>query len=101
MMQKYEGRVFFREIAAYVVLSLMLGSYIGVQFYDHARNDEFVKMFQRQTEAMNAFLDGWTKYQEPIAKREAQIQLMAENGTLPPFSCEAVFIRQHVVKVEK
>lgn len=96
-MKKIERWMFFRELSVWLVLSLVFGSYIGVQMYDRSQNDEFVVVFQKQTEAMNRFLDGWQKYQVPIAKREAMLQLKAEKGTLPPFSCEAVFVREHTI----
>jgi len=87
----------FREAMVFLALVVIMASVIVAQIYDQVRSEAFLTAFNEHTKEMNMFLDGWVKYKPLVTAGKAKIQLDAENGTLEPFSCEAVFVRQHHV----
>ncbi len=90
-----------REAIVFVSLVIIVSSVIVAQVYDQLRSDAFLTAFEEHTKEMDTFLAWWAKYTPLIDTNEARIQIEAQNGTLAPYSCEAVFMRQHNVIIAR
>lgn len=88
-----------REAAIYFVLVVVISSVLVMQIYKTAQDAYFYVAFDRHAAAMDRFLEGWTKYDKLVGESEVILRDQATWGVIPPFSCEAVFIRRHIVEV--
>jgi len=93
-------------------LIVLLSSMIGSEIYDKKMsNDHEVGLVLLNTElgkvhteldltgkTLKEFLDGWSKYGIMVRQAELKLETDKDEGALPAFSCEAVFIREHVVE---
>lgn len=90
-------RYALREAISYLLLITIISSVLTIQIYQQAQNLAYYKAFERHAHAMDEFLEGWTKYNSVVHNAEVYLSGQLADGVLPPFSCEAVFIRRHVV----
>jgi len=101
-----------REPLIYLFLIILLSSMVGSEVYDKKMssghedgllllNNELTKVHTHldlTSQTLREFLDGWVKYGITVRTAEIELEKQKEEGTLPKFSCEAVFIREHVVE---
>lgn len=88
-----------REAAVYFTLTVVVSSVLAMQIYKQSQDYAFYADFDRHASVMDQFLAGWDKYDILVGTAEVTLKRQAKNGTIPPFSCEAVFIREHIVSV--
>lgn len=82
-------------IFSILVLFLVLMS--GASLYELNRELAFYKDFKSHVNIMDEFLAGWSKYDNLIESGEAEILLKIGDEEFPRFSCEAVFMRDHLI----
>lgn len=86
-----------REVAVYFTLIVVLSCVLVMQIYAQSQDVYYQNALTQHISAMDKFLEGWTRYDAVVDSAEVTLSRQAADGTIPPFSCEAVFIREHVV----
>ena len=86
-----------REAAVYFIIMVVLSSVLVMQIYGQSQDAYYQTALTHHVSAMDKFLEGWTRYDAVVDKAEITLTRQATGGTIPPFSCEAVFIREHQV----
>ncbi len=86
-----------RETGTYIILITMVIIFVASETMRRAETAEYYATLQETTAELDEFLDGWKPYRPAILRAELKLKEDAATGSVPPFTCQAVFIRHNFV----
>ncbi len=92
-----EERGTFREASIYIILIVLIASFLTAEIVDYKKEADFFKTYTSHTEVMEAFVEHWEPYMYHLQQSKGQ----NSQKDLSLFSCDIVFIRENQTEETK